>query len=118
MLNKEEIEKDIKVLKNISECFTFSMWTDDTKALKRVLNYIEQLESELEESRKETMQIYDDYQDIGKMFFDLDEKVQKLIKKLEEDVNRKIPLAEDMDWVMCRKQYAQEILSLLKGEKE
>jgi len=46
MQSKEEVEKDIKILKNISECFTYSMWSEDTEALRRILNYIEQLETE------------------------------------------------------------------------
>ncbi|MGN1298112.1 MAG: hypothetical protein ACI4VH_06860 [Clostridia bacterium] len=46
MLSKEEIKKDIKQLRNISECFTYSMWSEDTETLRRILNYIEQLESD------------------------------------------------------------------------
>lgn len=46
MLSKEEIEKDIKQLRNISECFTYSMWSEDTETLRRILNYIDQLESD------------------------------------------------------------------------
>lgn len=57
MLSKEEIKKDIKKLRNISECFTYFMWSEDTEALRRILNYIDQLESDK----------------------------QKLIEKLEED---------------------------------
>lgn len=60
MLSKEEIEKDIRTLKNISECFTYSMWTEDTEALRRVLQYIDQLQSDK----------------------------QKLIEKLEEDIKK------------------------------
>lgn len=102
MLSKEEIKKDIKVLKNISECFTFSMWTDDTKALRRVLNYIEQLESDN----------------------------QKLIEKLEEELERnkrdtklaetgKLNLSSE-EWreIATEDKLIKEILSLLKGEKE
>ena len=68
------------------------------------------------------MQIYSDYQDIGKIAFDLDEKVQKLIKKLEEEkytiestysqINGNYFMAQDkLDLI-------DEILSILKGEKE
>lgn len=46
MQSKEEIEKDIKLLRNISECFTYSMWSEDTEALRRVLQYIKHLETE------------------------------------------------------------------------
>lgn len=52
MISKEEIEKDIKILKNISECFTYSMWSEDTEALRRVLQYIEQLENKHEKAIK------------------------------------------------------------------
>ena len=94
MQSKEEIEKDIKILKNISECFTYSMWSEDTETLRRVLQYIEQLESDK----------------------------QKLIEKLEEDVE------------ITKKQYTEntllnirvdgkldtleEILKILKGEND
>lgn len=75
--------------------------------------------------QKSVEQIYDDYQDIGKMYFDLDEKRQKLIEKLEEDVNELENLNDnytDADIVegiyTTRGQIikAQEILSILKGE--
>ena len=46
----------------------------------------------------------------------LESREQKLIEKLEEDTNKPIPLAEDMDWVRCRKEYAKEILEILKKE--
>lgn len=94
MQSKEEIEKDIKILKNISECFTYSMWSEDTETLRRVLQYIEQLESDK----------------------------QKLIEKLEEDIE------------ITKKQYTEntllnirvdgkldtleEILKILKGEND
>lgn len=44
----------------------------------------------------------------------LELREQKLIEKLEEDTNKPIPLAEDMDWIRCRKEYAKEILEILK----
>lgn len=46
MQSKEEIEKDKKRLKSISESFTYSMWSENTEALRRMLNYIENLETE------------------------------------------------------------------------
>ena len=46
----------------------------------------------------------------------LELREQKLIEKLEEDTNKPIPLAEDMDWIRCRKEYAKEILEILKKE--
>ena len=44
--------------------------------------------------------------------------LNKVTDKLKEEANQKIPLAEDMDWVICRKQYAREILNIIEGEKE
>lgn len=91
-------------------------------AIEAVLNKLEKKDKELKEAQKETMQIYSDYQDIGKIAFDLDEKVQKLIKKLEEEkytiestysqINGNYFMAQDkLDLI-------DEILSILKGEKE
>ena len=42
--------------------------------------------------------------------------LDKVTDKLKEDKNKKIPLAEDMDWVICRKQYAREILNIIEGD--
>ena len=44
--------------------------------------------------------------------------LDKVTDKLEEEANQKIPLAEDKDWVICRKQYAREILNIIGGEKK
>ena len=44
--------------------------------------------------------------------------LNKVTDKLKEEANQKIPLAEDMDWVICRKQYAREILNIIEGEKK
>lgn len=96
MLSKEEIEKDIKKLRNISECFTYFMWSEDTEALRRILDYIEQLESDK----------------------------QKLIEKLEKDTVNITKTMQDGkhcdDYSRCRlKAYrtkTKEILSILKGE--
>ena len=44
--------------------------------------------------------------------------LDKVIDKLKEDANKKIPLAEDMDWVRCRKEHAREILNIIEGEKK
>ena len=48
----------------------------------------------------------------------LESILDKVTDKLKEDKNKKIPLAEDMDWVICRKQYAREILNIIEGEKK
>ena len=44
--------------------------------------------------------------------------LDKVTDKLKEGANQKIPLAEDKDWVICRKQYAREILNIIEGEKK
>ena len=41
--------------------------------------------------------------------------LDKVTDKLKKDANKKIPLAEDMDWVRCRKEHAQEILNIIEG---
>ena len=83
-------------------------------AIETVFNELEKKDKELKEAQKETMQIYSDYQDIGKIAFDLDEKVQKLIEKLEEDAEKY--KKENADGTL--QDYIKEILSILKGEKE
>jgi len=97
MLSKEEIEKDIKILKNISKCFTYSMWSEDTEALRRVLQYIKQLESELE--------MYKDMKNImnskiGNMRVltnkDIDKKVNERNKKANREVRRKNTISRKM----------------------
>lgn len=97
MLSKEEIKKDIKKLRNISECFTYFMWSEDTEALRRILDYIDQLESDK----------------------------QKLIEKLEEDINELETLndnyteADIIEGIYTTRGQiikTREILSILKGE--
>ena len=63
---------------------------DNNKRLKEYIEYLEQKESILD----------------------------KVTDILKEGTNQKIPLAEDMDWVICRKQYAREILNIIEGEKK
>ena len=63
------------------------------------------------ELQKSVEQIYDDYQDIGKMYFDLDEKRQKLIEKLEEVLK-----SIKQDGIYGYDEDILEILSILKGE--
>ena len=48
----------------------------------------------------------------------LETKLDKVTDKLKKDANKKIPLAEDMDWVRCRKEHAREILNIIEGEKK
>ena len=41
--------------------------------------------------------------------------LDKVTNKLKEDANQKVPLAEDMDWVRCRKEHAREYLKIIEG---
>lgn len=91
-MNKEEIEdikEDLRTLHKV-------LWNEHregTYTIQRILEYINCLE------QKESI-------------------LDKVTDKLKEDKNKKIPLAEDMDWVICRKQYAREILNIIEGEKK
>lgn len=58
--------------------------------------------------------VYKNIETILEYIDQLESREQKLIEKLEEDTNKPIPLAEDMDWIRCRKEYAKEILEILK----
>ena len=84
--------------------------------------------------QKSVEQIYDDYQDIGKIAFDYSDKIdqlesdkQKLIEKLEEDIREETGYAKWVDsntkrissavtTMISKSKYAQEILEILKKE--
>lgn len=88
-MNKEEIE-DIK--DNLRTLYKV-LWNEHregTYTIERILEYINCLE------QKETI-------------------LDKVTDKLKKDANKKIPLAEDMDWVRCRKEHAREILNIIEG---
>lgn len=89
MLSKEEIKKDIKKLRNISECFTYFMWSEDTEALRRILNYIDQLESdkqklieklELEIEADEEDLKYNNLSDYGRGCLDEAKEILEIVK--------------------------------------
>ena len=97
MLNKEEIEFNLKALSGVMLNFEDRLCDEMQERVKEVKEYIEQLESEK----------------------------QKLIEKLEEDIKEFGNYAERKE--MAREQlyendgrwfYCQEILSILKGEKK
>lgn len=46
---KENIEEDMKRLEKISECFNYSMWEEDTNALKHILSDYRRVLKENEE---------------------------------------------------------------------
>lgn len=93
---------------------------------KKWKNRYYKIKNKNKDLQKSVEQIYDDYQDIGKMYFDLDEKRQKLIEKLKN----KIRYYEENDEILATSNdnYSdgtvikkiidefKEILSILKGE--
>lgn len=115
MQSKEEIEKDIKILKKISECFTYSMWSEDTETLRRVLQYIEQLETDkqkliekLEDKIKSADKCYEELlTDIGGIKVI---NVSGLNRKEKEEVINK------RNCLLVQKHCYEEILKILKGE--
>lgn len=144
MLSKEEIEYMKKFFNESITKDLINSEDLAIRFMSVALEYIDQLETKIDElgkgqqtlinSRKKwknryykekrrrkeadrsVWQIYLDYQDIGKMYFDLDEKGQKLIEKLE-----KIKYDLEYDRRMDKYSYLsdiQEILSILKGEKD
>lgn len=52
--------------------------------IKADLREKQQLEKENKDLQKSVDQIYDDYQDIGKMYFNLTEKIENKIEELKE----------------------------------
>ena len=91
-MDKEEIEDIKDNLRTLHKV----LWNENregTYTIQRILEYINCLE------RKESI-------------------LDKVTDKLKEGANQKIPLAEDKDWVICRKQYAREILNIIGGEKK
>lgn len=160
MLSKEEIETCKKEARNYIEFMETT--GDNTGWIRGLLWHIGQLETktkelgkgqqELIKSRRKWKkryykikiknkdlqqsvdQIYDDYQDIGKMAFDCSDKIdqlesdkQKLIEKLEKDIREETGYARwtnsytkeispAVTKMISKSKYAQEILSILKGE--
>lgn len=68
------------------------------------------------EADKSVWQIYDDYQDIGNMYFDLDEKVQDIIKQIQWAVD----FTKTNNSIISKTQVEclENVLKILKGEKE
>lgn len=178
MLSKEEIEKAKEDYKFFNEGDYITKEMSDSKNV--LLEYIEQLETKIKELgkgqqalmqsrrkwknryyktrnknkdlQKTVEQIYDDYQDIGKIAFDYSDKIEQLEKtisrkmsnnkrlskkyikeryknkKLESDKQKLIEKLEkvkqkDEEWNALNGElavwtFAQEILSILKGENQ
>lgn len=74
-IEKEDTDSLIAFKQNIYEQ-TVRENVEFKKQIEQLENKVKQLESDNEDLQKSVEQIYDDYQDIGKMFFDLDEKVE------------------------------------------
>ena len=69
-INAGSIDEDIERLEKISKCFTYSMWSEDTSALRRILqDYTRQ------------KQINEEHQKING---ELRKKVKELIKEKQE----------------------------------
>ena len=90
-MNKKEIENKKRMLRDFSEQGQGQrvFFEEDLELIRDILQELEQKESILD----------------------------KVTDKLRKDANQKIPLAEDMDWVRCRKEHAREILKIIEGEK-
>lgn len=164
MLSKEEIEKAKEDFKFFNEGDYITKEMSDSKNI--LFEYIWQLETKIKELgkgqqslmqsrrkwknryykmrkknkelQKSVEQIYDDYQDIGKMYFDLDEKRQKLIEKLEEDNEKDkhtVQVYEEMyrnateefykrsykrtiDMANASRETRKGVLSILKGKNQ
>ena len=104
-MNKEEKE----IIERIEDTFysntgkeikhfqKVTLYEEGITDILKLLNFVEKQQKELEQ--KESI-------------------LDKVTEELKEEANQKIPLAEDMDWGICRKQYAREILNIIKGEKK
>lgn len=127
MLSKKEIEKDKKVLRNISECFTYSMWSEDTEALRRILKYIDQLEKTISRKMSNNKRLSKKYLKERYKNKKLESDKQKIIEKLEEDIKKnnefefmplQIEKAYNNYYKLGKIDEAQEILKILKGEND
>ena len=135
-MQNKEIEYKLNFLKRDGTVFL----TD----IKDITEYIEQLEAKVKElgkgqhtlmqsrrkwknkyykerrrrkeADKSVLQIYDDYQDIGNMYFDLDEKVQDIIKQIQWAVD----FTKTNNSIISKTQVEclENVLKILKGEKE
>lgn len=122
-MNKEEIEQAKGHLGWLLD--NGILTSEDEPHIENILKYIQQLELNVEASR---MEHENDLKMIDKVKGNavkwskerdnLKVILDKVTDKLKEDANQKIPLAEDMDWVRCRKEHAREILNIIEGEKK
>lgn len=100
----EYIQYEIKELGNSYELHN-QEWAK--RILKEMNNSLEKLLKENKDLQKSVDQIYEDYQDIGKMYFNLTEKIEKKIEELKP-IN--FDTADDRDYII------KVLEELLKGE--
>lgn len=92
------IEKD-ELIKNIVSIY-LTMNNFEPELEDKMKNKVAEIKDYIEQLEKERDGIYDDYQDIGKKFFELDEKVQEVIDSLKQDI-----------WTRCRQNYPNSSLA-------
>ena len=116
-MNKEEIEKGDKehLIEVLTEYKNYIFeFDDDNIKVEYILDYIRELEFQNTALKVEHNHNITRIKELEQKESILD----KVTEKLKEDANQKIPLAEDMDWVRCRKEHAREILNIIEGEKK
>ena len=114
-MNKEEIEKEIKFTASIP-----ILTQEEINGIDMNMNeFINQFTKMIVKEKDLVIAQYiiKKQEDKIKELEQKSETLDKVTDRLKEDKNKKIPLAEDMDWVICRKQYAREILNIIEGEK-
>ena len=86
----EELKKDFISLISKRNCFVIERdkREKEVRALENLLTRYKQLEEENKELQKSVDQIYDDYQDIGKMYFNLTEKIENKIDKFDYEFEK------------------------------
>ena len=130
-MNKEEIEKGDKehLIEVLTEYKNYIFeFDDDNIKVEYILDYIRELEFQNTALKAEHNHNITRIKELEQSNKILDEEcsrleqkesiLDKVTEKLKEDANQKIPLAEDMDWVRCRKEHAREILNIIEGEKK
>ena len=116
-MNKEEIEKGDKehLIEVLTEYKNYIFeFDDDNIKVEYILDYIRELEFQNTALKVEHNHNITRIKELEQKESILD----KVTEKLKEDANQKIPLAEDMDWVRCRKEHAREILNIIEGGKK
>lgn len=127
-MNKEEIEKEDKehLIEVLTEHKDYIFeFDDDNIKIEYILDYIRELEFQntaLKAEHNHSITRIKNLEQSNKILDTecnrLEQKesiLDKVTNKLKEDANQKVPLAEDMDWVRCRKEHAREYLKIIEG---